>query len=356
MIYNKLKNSPRIYVSAAMRGGSTLVSNMLNAHSKIQIIENFHFYRFLYEDKNIINEKEIEYKIREMAIRMRIRYKININETKVLHNIKKNKLSYKNIYDALINEQLKLNSKLRIVGEDSALNWRFIEKFCSMYENAKVIHLIRDPRSIFASWKKITYQKFDKWGCILNCIDSMNFAKYYKKKLSAKNYLVLKFEDVLKEPRKNALKISKFIGVNYEKNMTHPKKWSNLFKYKSASLGWSSIEKKAIDDFFLDRIDSWKRELDDNEIQIIEHFSKKQLNHFNYKLVTKKINQNSLKIFKKKINQSKYLKKHFDIFIKTGKGTDELRDNPKNPYTWGDGKKNKKKFINTKAGKLYLKN
>ena len=37
------------------------------------------------------------------------------------------------------------------------------------------------------------------------------------------NYLVLKFEDVLKEPRKNALKISKFIGINYKKNMTHPK-------------------------------------------------------------------------------------------------------------------------------------
>ena len=60
-------------------------------------------------------------------------------------------------------------------------------------------------------------------------------------------------------------------------------------------------------------------------------------------------------MFKKKINKSKYLKKHFNKFIKTGIGTDELRDNPKDPYTWGDGKKNKKKIINTKAGKLYIK-
>ncbi len=355
MIYDKLKNSPRVYVSAAMRGGSTLISNMLNAHSQIQIIENFHFYRFLYEDENVLNAKKIEYKIREMAIRLKIRYNVNINEKKVLHNIKKNNLSYKNVYDALINEQLKLNKKLRIVGEDSALNWRFIEKFCSMYKNAKVIHLIRDPRSIFASWKKITYQKFDKWGCLLNCIDSMNYAKYYKKKLNKKNYLVLKFEEVLKKPYENALKLSKFLGVNYEKNMTQPKKWNKLFKNKSASLGWSSIENKAIDDFFVDRIDSWKRELNDDEIQIIEHFAKKQLGYFKYKSVTKKIKKSNLTIFEKKINKSKYLKKHFNQFIKTGIGTDELRDNPKDPYTWGDGKKNKKKFINTKAGKLYIK-
>ena len=127
-----------------------------------------------------------------MAIRMRIRYKININETKVLHNIKKNKLSYKNIYDALINEQLKLNSKLRIVGEDSALNWRFIEKFCSMYENAKVIHLIRDPEVFLLHGKNNLPKKFDKWGCILNCIDSMNFAKYYKKKIKCKKLLSIK--------------------------------------------------------------------------------------------------------------------------------------------------------------------
>ena len=71
---------PRVYVSATMRSGSTLVSNILNAHSKIQIIENFHFKRFLYEDGKKLNKKIIEFKLREMGLRLKVRYKVVINE------------------------------------------------------------------------------------------------------------------------------------------------------------------------------------------------------------------------------------------------------------------------------------
>jgi hypothetical protein len=350
----KLKNSSRIYISAAMRGGSTLISNILNAHSDIQIIENFHFYRFLFDKKNLPTQRDIEFKIREMSTRLKIRYNIDINENNVLKNLNNTELTYKNIYDALILEQLNLKPKLKIVGEDSALNWRFIETFCSMYKNAKVIHLIRDPRSIYASWKKITYQKFDRWGCILNCIDSMNYAKKYQKKLSKKNYLVLRFEDVLRYPEKYGILISKFINVKFQKNMIQPKKWSDLFKNKFASLGWSSIENKSIDDFMTDRIDSWKRKLNNSEVEIIEYFAKKQLAYFKYELTSSRINNKNLIKFKDKVNKSKYLKKHFKNFLNTGEGTDKLRDNPLDPKTWGDGKKNKKKFINTASGKKYL--
>lgn len=351
---NKLKNAPRIYISAAMRGGSTLISNILNAHSKIQIIENFHFYRFLFNKKKSPEKKNIEFKIREMATRLKVRYNIDINEEKVLKNLNKANLTYRKIYDALILEQLNLNPKLKIVGEDSALNWRFIETFCSMYRNAKVIHLIRDPRSIYASWKKITYQKFDKWGCLLNCIDSMNYAKKYRRKLSKKNYLVIRFEDVLRNPEKNAILISKFINVKFQKNMVQPKKWKKLFKDKFASLGWSSIENKSMDDFVTDRIDSWKRELNKSEIEIIEYFAQKQLKYFDYDLSVSKINNKNLRKFKDKVNKSKYLKKYFKKFLDTGEATDKLRDNPLDPKTWGDGKKNKQKFINTASGKMYV--
>ena len=60
----------------------------------------------------------------------------------------------------------------------------------------------------------------------------------------------------------------------------------------------------------------------------------------------------------KKINKSKYLKKHFNKFIKTGIGTDELRDNPKDPYTWGTEmeKRIKKNLLIQKLENYTLKN
>jgi hypothetical protein len=353
---SKFSSMPRIYVSAAMRGGSTLVSNILNAHSKVQIIENFHFQRFLYKNNETLNKQKVEYKIREMALRLRMRYKIEINENNVLKEIFKKKLSYKNIYDCLIKEQLNINPSLKVIGEDSAINWRFIKTFCEMYPNARVIQLIRDPRSIFASWKKITYQKKNYWGCIINCIDNMNYGKLLTKKLSKKQYMCIKFEDILSNPIFFGKKIAKFVNIKFEANMTEPKKWEKIFENKLASLGFSSIEQKAMDGFYTNRIDSWKRELSDNEIEIVEHFTKKNLKEFDYQLSSKNLSKTNLNNFmKKKINKSNYLKKIFNNFIKTGHGTDLLSTNPTDPKTWGDGTKNRKKFVDTVAGKYYLK-
>ena len=224
-----------------------------------------------------------------------------------------------------------------------------------MYENARVIHLIRDPRSIFASWKKITYEKNDYWGCIINCIDNMNYARSLQKKISKKKYMVLKFEDVLSKPTIYSKRISNFLKIPFEKKMTEPQNWEKNFKNKYASLGFSSIEKKKMDGFYKNRIDSWKSQLNEDEIKIIEFFSKKNLKYWKYKIKFNSIDKKLINTFiKKKIKKSKYLKKIFMDFINYGKASDKLKHDPLDPKTWGDGQKNKKKFINTFKGKIYL--
>ena len=289
-----------------------------------------------------------------MGLRLKIRYNIDINEEKVIKEVFKKKLSYKSIYDELMKEQLRINPSITICGEDSAMNWRFIEKFNKLYKKAKIIHIIRDPRSIFASWKKITYQKKDYWGCIVNCIDNMNYASHYKKHKKKNNYMAVKFEDVLLRPEFYAKKFSKFLNIDYEKQMVQPKKWNKIFKNKFASLGWSSIEKKSIDGFFLNRLDAWKTILTKKEIILIEYFLKKNLTEWSYELSGNKINKSYIKDFNKIINTSPYLKKIFKNFKMNRVGSDQLKNNPRDPKTWGDGKKNKKKFIESREGKLYL--
>ena len=52
--------------------------------------------------------------------------------------------------------------------------------------------------------------------------------------------------------------------------------------------------------------------------------------------------------------KSNYLKKNFSTLLKTGHGTDLLSTDPTDPKTWGDGKQNKKKFIESSDGKKYM--
>ena len=344
---------PRIYVSAAMRSGSTLVSNILNAHKDILILENFHFQRFIYKGGEKLTKNLIKFRIKEMALRLGLRYNYNVNSDYVIKRLLKKNLTYKNMYDELINDQKKINN-LNIVGEDSALNWRFIEKFNKFYKNAKVIHLIRDPRSIFASWKKATYQKIDYWGCMFNCLDNMNYAEYYYKSLSPKKYMVVKFEDILDDPRLHAKRFCKFLNIKFTENMVRPELWESIFKNKNANLGWSSIEKKKMSGFYKNRINSWKRYLNDEEIFVVQTLLKKQMLRWNYKII--KTKKSTMYTFFKCLQKSEYLKKCLELYLENNEGTDKLQNDPTDFRTWGDGQKNKKKFMYSKHGKIYIKN
>ncbi len=344
---------PRIYVSAAMRSGSTLVSNILNAHKDVLILENFHFQRFIYKDGKKLSRKIIKYRIKEMAIRLKLRYNFQVNSDIVIEKLFKKQLTYKNMYDELINDQKKINN-LSIIGEDSALNWRFIKKFNDYYKDAKIIHLIRDPRSIFASWKKATYQKIDYWGCIFNCLDNMNYADHYSKLLSPKKYMVVKFEDILDSPQTYAKSFCKFLNIKFSRDMVRPKNWERIFKTKNAKLGWSSIEKKKISGFYKNRKDSWKRFLNDEEIFVIQTFLNYQMKRWNYNVInTKKENMNT---FLNCLKKSNYLKKCLKLYFEKNEGTDQLQNDPTDFKTWGDGQKNKKKFMYSKDGRTYIKN
>ena len=48
------------------------------------------------------------------------------------------------------------------------------------------------------------------------------------------------------------------------------------------------------------------------------------------------------------------MKNIFDNFKKNGLGTDKLKNNTRDPRTWGDGKNNKTKFIDSQSGKIYM--
>jgi len=351
----------RIYISGAMRSGSSLVSGIINGHSKLKIVDNFHLQRFIIGKKEKLNKNIIYFKIKEMKARLGIRYGIQINDKKVIKNlIEKKKVSYKDVYNELILDQLDQNKSLEIIGEDAPMSWRFIEDFIKMYKKqARVIHLIRDPRSIFASWKKITYQNTNYWGCIFNLIDNMNYAKKLKFKLDKKNYLQVKFEDILRNPEKFAKIFCKFLGIKFEKEMIQPDLWPNIFKRKNIPLGWSSIGNKDVTGFYKNRIDIWKNHLNKGEIFIIEMLMKNQLIKNNYKLLKISEKNDLVKTelikFLNCINESEYLKNSMNNFLKFNEGTNKFANNPSDPFTWGGGRKNKVKFVDTADGRKYLK-
>ena len=82
-------------------------------------------------------------------------------------------------------------------------------------------------------------------------MDRLNeMAKKNKKFTHPKRFLVIKFEDIHKNPKKISKKLSSFLNIPFDKNMIDEKLWPKLLKNNIYQVNISSFNKKKFSVFF----------------------------------------------------------------------------------------------------------
>lgn len=345
-----------IFGTCLSRSGGSLASNMLTCHKGIFITTDlFHFFRFVIGKYQPINKYSNQYKlIQEVCLRLKIRNKIIINPKEILRDKKIN--SYKdilNIFAEFIRKKIKGK---KLIGEVANNEWRNIENFLKMSKDHKAFQIIRDPRAILASWKKLTYSKGYKYlNIIFQWIDAANYSEINLKKFPS-SFMVVKFEDIHSNPTKSAKKFCKFLNVNFDKSMIDEKKWPKLLKNKFAKVNISSLTKKKIYGFSLKRTQTWKKNIEKWEIALIQHLMKEYLKKFNYELIP--TTKHDLKKGLEKLRKDKLLNKNYKKFVSTGEGSNKFLKDPTKPENWGTNSNSnlKLKFTDTNDYKRYVKN
>ena len=226
---SKIKN---FFCAGTLRSGGTLLSNLLSTHKDvILIIDQIRFFRYIYQKYNPIKKSSQLYKLcGELSLRLKTRDNITIKKELFLKKIKKNKATtYSEVYSSIFDAIKTKFPKKKIIGEYEGGHWRNINDFLKFNKNNVSIHMIRDPRAMLSSWKKITFSKGYKYfNSIFNWIDSADHYLKYKKIFSKRKYLLIKFEELQKEPEKYSRKLCKFLNISFDKNMTQTKKWKKL--------------------------------------------------------------------------------------------------------------------------------
>jgi len=345
----------KIYIVGTMRTGSSVITNMLNAHSEIMVLgECIHFFRFIYKYYEPLNRKNIERMLKEMHARVYWRYKLNVDVEEILNDIDSSGYNYRAIYEAIMRFYLKKLGKV-IAGEDVALHWTEIPEFLRLFPEAKIIQICRDPRSIVASWGKSSYQKIDYLITIFNCIDNFDKCSYYSKFLPKENYLFVRYEDSILTPEKVARRICDFIGVGFEPLMIQPEKWDDIFDGVYVKRGWSSHTGKKHKGFDSSRIDMWKESLKDWELCLCEWLAKDRMEKFGYELSGRKFDVNTILKGVDILRKSPILNRCLTAWLTLNHGWEGYPADPREPSTWGVPLQIKKQFIDTEDGKSYLK-
>ena len=259
-------NISPIFITGTWRSGTTLLSRMINAHQDIAIVhDGIHILKYISDED--INQNKItnfKKKLKEINKFSKIRFKKKIE-------IKKNDL--KSFYNSILTQVINNNKKIK--GEKSNIQWSKIPIFLKIFPHGVVIHIIRDPRGVLASWKNFTYAKANKYlDSIFNCKDSMDCAAKFKKKYKHKKYILVKYEDLISDPEKTLKKIFRKIDIKFDKRVLDKKNYKdNMGKVWNVN---SSFKSKSQNFFNIDSKDIWKKKLEDHEIFITEKILKKK--------------------------------------------------------------------------------
>ena len=217
----------QILITGVYRSGTEFFSNLLNLHPEIcSTMYRINALRFIFFK---YGKKKINYKklIFDLSERLKNKHSFSMDKKKYLKII--NGKNYGEIYD-LIMSNLYLSKKKRIWAEKNQLVWTKTSDFINLLPNGYVIHILRDPRNVLASFKYKTNSNYP--ACLTSVFNSYDAMENIlnNKKSNKQKFILIKYEDLVLNPQKTLNKVFDFLDVKKMNINAKRKKFNYLNK------------------------------------------------------------------------------------------------------------------------------
>jgi hypothetical protein len=322
---NQVIDSSPIWVSGVYRSGTTFLSALIGAHPDVKSSSStVKFLRFClnkYGDLSV--ESNLDKLLKETNKRIRVRWNLSINIQNIKNSLhSNNNISYALVYDLIMKDMLKCNKPKDRWLEKLAVQWLDIPEFLDLFPNGKVVHTIRDPRDVMASYKHMTIEKGDAYiDAAFNCRSSMEFIYNLDKKYKDR-VKVVKIENISNNVDSFIKDICNFLELDYSKHYFH---FNNLH---AAGEDWRTNTSygKAYKSFPKPK-SRWNSVLSREEIILTELVTQPYLSYFGYKsseyFPTMQEWQGIYSIL-----DDDFLKKRFENYLFNGKGSQGYKSDP----------------------------
>ena len=323
-----------IFLTCGARGGASLLSSILNANSKISFsADKIKFFTFVKERYPTVNNSNVEFLLREMKLRLDIRFDISL-DIDMCRLLIGSDFTYNNLYKAFMISTYKMDKNSDFLGECENMSWENVPFFLKEIKNSIAFSIIRDPRDVLYSFKKNTIAKGNDYLVnIFNTKGLMQTSIKYHKKYKNKFHIV-KFENLKKNDVREIKKICDFIGVNFEEKMLDEEYWTEL-----GAKGWKKWRNKKVSSFYNKKshdnpVRRWKDNIDPVDHFIVEWLLKKEMREFDYKPEFSCPNNNIFKEALNRLTSSKILCEMFYSCLINDNGNTSLPLDKYNPYFW----------------------
>jgi hypothetical protein len=251
------------------RGGTTLLQSMLNTHSQITIPPETQYFLEVWPRRGRLGDlgetaarKRVANFLRSQDCAMR---DLKLDFDEVLTSLGSNP-DYADLFAVVLTAWAKSRGKPH-VGDKSPGHINFVTVIAELFPQAKFITSLRDPRAVVnselnAKWgARSVDQIARRWRRVVNRHFELERA------LSSDRYLMLRYEDLIRQPEENLRRICAFLGESFETAMLR------YYERPATELGFDQSESWKLDTLKpLDpgRLDAWKDSLTAKQVDLIE--------------------------------------------------------------------------------------
>jgi hypothetical protein len=280
-ISSKLSCMP-FYIFGSGRNGSTLLSSMLNQHSQIMIPpEQWVLYEMILKYKllNFLEWKDIVNLLLGLFSNDQSNEGWDTNFQALYDKLyrldKRDRNLQKFIDEIYLYHANEKGIKYKIWGDKSPINTIYAKYIYSIYPKSKFVFLFRDGRDVISSYMKV--QKYDinfaawKWNY------SVKMYKWIRKKVRPEQLILIKYEDLIRDPDNVLIRIMNFLDLHYESSMLD-------FQKSLDYLGVKDLEhhKKLSNNLNKNGIEIWKERLNEQESKKLNSLISTNLKYLNY--------------------------------------------------------------------------
>lgn len=150
-------------------------------------------------------------------------------------------------------------------GEKTPANVRYIGQLLNIFPNAKIIHIIRDPRAVAASALKMP-GAFN--GVLIHAISwKLDVTQGCRFSTHHHNYLETRYEHLVTDPKRELMRICEFIEESYSEKMLQFHHHAERYIENEP---WKNGTKKPVNKHSLEK---WRRVLKPGQIGLVERLT-----------------------------------------------------------------------------------
>jgi hypothetical protein len=279
-----------IFIVGAPRSGTTLCERILDAHPDIAIADEIIFFDIILKARTVVPELDTTERIRaffEILPHMdHVRYWHGTEE--VLNDVRARleadeNSSYQRFFLYLMEAYARYRGATRC-GDKTPWNVRHLEPIVRWFPNARIIHMVRDPRAHIASKRRLPRTSKDvitstvKWAIDIDA--AVQFAR--SDAATTERFLEIRYEDLVRDPEPVVRQLCRMVDVPFFPGML------DFFRSSEAMFKDQPWKEGVFRPLSASSIERWREELQPAQVLLIELLTAGAMRRYGYEPASRK--------------------------------------------------------------------